>query len=190
MRPWTQFATSMSAGGLYDRRRWCSFPCNRDVTLSDEARDKMIGEKVRARMSAACAVSRPEQFRWKITWPQTARPRPVLSAQSDGNGCKTVEKRDSSTRLLEGPFLLLQIFSSLPVFFLVRRLPSSGTFHFRSSCAAMWHRCWTFCKIARCARNRDLSVRILGRKSVKSRKSSSASRNPNDQRSPNRRDNS
>jgi len=53
----------MSAGGLYDRQRWRSFPCNRDVTLSDEARDKMIGEKVRARMSAACAVSGPEQLR-------------------------------------------------------------------------------------------------------------------------------
>lgn len=37
----------VSAGGLYDRRRWRSFPCNRDVTLSDEARDKMIEEKVR-----------------------------------------------------------------------------------------------------------------------------------------------
>lgn len=47
MRPWAQSATWMSAGGLYDRRRWRSFPCNRDVTLSDEARDKMIEEKVR-----------------------------------------------------------------------------------------------------------------------------------------------
>jgi len=36
-------------GGLQDRRRCRSFPCNRDVTLSDEARDKVIGEKVRAR---------------------------------------------------------------------------------------------------------------------------------------------
>jgi len=35
-------------GGLHDRRRCRSFPCNRDVTLSDEARDKVIGEKVRA----------------------------------------------------------------------------------------------------------------------------------------------